>query len=116
MIRRPPRSTLFPYTTLFRSLAFEVPDVQSDRFVTIISVVWMFELPLFDIDPTSGHLWLEKQTADGSGNTRFAFVAVAKDQEFGLIASPCSLSQFAQVSFNGIEPPLIGRGKFGVQR
>src|SRR5690625_6936230 len=24
MIRRPPRSTLFPYTTLFRSLAFRV--------------------------------------------------------------------------------------------
>src|ERR1035441_6469477 len=29
MIRRPPRSTLFPYTTLFRSLepAFQHPDV-----------------------------------------------------------------------------------------
>src|SRR5256884_8431912 len=28
MIRRPPRSTLFPYTTLFRSLAtFDVPQV-----------------------------------------------------------------------------------------
>src|SRR5260221_9835405 len=26
MIRRPPRSTLFPYTTLFRSCAFVVPD------------------------------------------------------------------------------------------
>src|SRR2546430_10202077 len=25
MIRRPPRSTLFPYTTLFRSAAFENP-------------------------------------------------------------------------------------------
>src|SRR5258705_6329797 len=25
MIRRPPRSTLFPYTTLFRSLAIEIP-------------------------------------------------------------------------------------------
>src|SRR5258708_28028300 len=25
MIRRPPRSTLFPYTTLFRSLAFRAP-------------------------------------------------------------------------------------------
>src|SRR2546422_9159842 len=25
MIRRPPRSTLFPYTTLFRSLRAEVP-------------------------------------------------------------------------------------------
>src|SRR5256885_2815909 len=27
MIRRPPRSTLFPYTTLFRSIALEVPMV-----------------------------------------------------------------------------------------
>src|SRR5438034_7282122 len=26
MIRRPPRSTLFPYTTLFRSLNYEVLD------------------------------------------------------------------------------------------
>src|SRR2546427_7444706 len=26
MIRRPPRSTLFPYTTLFRSLALEVNE------------------------------------------------------------------------------------------
>src|SRR3989454_9529709 len=34
MIRRPPRSTLFPYTTLFRSRAFEqrnVPEVQAGR-------------------------------------------------------------------------------------
>src|SRR3712207_7274053 len=27
MIRRPPRSTLFPYTTLFRSIAAGVPGV-----------------------------------------------------------------------------------------
>src|SRR3712207_9545736 len=27
MIRRPPRSTLFPYTTLFRSLLFDDPKV-----------------------------------------------------------------------------------------
>src|SRR2546430_7786457 len=26
MIRRPPRSTLFPYTTLFRSLAVDAPE------------------------------------------------------------------------------------------
>src|SRR2546421_8578887 len=38
MIRRPPRSTLFPYTTLFRSCLrmlargiFRVPDLQSER-------------------------------------------------------------------------------------
>src|SRR2546426_3292095 len=30
MIRRPPRSTLFPYTTLFRSLRF-----QAKRFATL---------------------------------------------------------------------------------
>src|SRR2546422_3169434 len=29
MIRRPPRSTLFPYTTLFRSLAEGLPGVES---------------------------------------------------------------------------------------
>src|SRR3712207_8658599 len=29
MIRRPPRSTLFPYTTLFRSTGFPVRDVHA---------------------------------------------------------------------------------------
>src|SRR2546422_3813185 len=31
MIRRPPRSTLFPYTTLFRSLAGRCPKDRHDR-------------------------------------------------------------------------------------
>src|SRR5258706_11296511 len=31
MIRRPPRSTLFPYTTLFRSLVIVVTGAQSVR-------------------------------------------------------------------------------------
>src|SRR2546430_8149285 len=31
MIRRPPRSTLFPYTTLFRSLCAEQPGQQHAR-------------------------------------------------------------------------------------
>ena len=30
MIRRPPRSTLFPYTTLFRSLCGDVLDVAAE--------------------------------------------------------------------------------------
>src|SRR3989442_6377720 len=35
MIRRPPRSTLFPYTTLFRSILGNRPDIRivGDRFV-----------------------------------------------------------------------------------
>src|SRR2546430_10355007 len=31
MIRRPPRSTLFPYTTLFRSLVGGKPATEADR-------------------------------------------------------------------------------------
>src|SRR3712207_7700721 len=31
MIRRPPRSTLFPYTTLFRSHAVSLPKMPRDR-------------------------------------------------------------------------------------
>src|SRR3989454_9115691 len=32
MIRRPPRSTLFPYTTLFRSLTHQIdPEVDKER-------------------------------------------------------------------------------------
>src|SRR2546430_4538934 len=34
MIRRPPRSTLFPYTTLFRSASIELTDVRSERLLT----------------------------------------------------------------------------------
>src|SRR3712207_7814610 len=34
MIRRPPRSTLFPYTTLFRSLTWD--DVDLDRGVVLV--------------------------------------------------------------------------------
>src|SRR3712207_8196402 len=33
MIRRPPRSTLFPYTTLFRSGVLESKQFRHDRFV-----------------------------------------------------------------------------------
>src|SRR2546427_8161956 len=37
MIRRPPRSTLFPYTTLFRSLTTNVQpsDLQADYQITV---------------------------------------------------------------------------------
>src|SRR3712207_2998530 len=45
MIRRPPRSTLFPYTTLFRSLG-ALLDPLTDRLLVIAGaiVAWDFEL------------------------------------------------------------------------
>src|SRR2546425_845234 len=50
MIRRPPRSTLFPYTTLFRSVLVAVPPgvVTATRPVVApvgtVAVIWVAEL------------------------------------------------------------------------
>src|SRR3712207_8085686 len=40
MIRRPPRSTLFPYTTLFRSdpRMKYVPEIHEERFQSMVAV------------------------------------------------------------------------------
>src|SRR5256885_3572866 len=38
MIRRPPRSTLFPYTTLFRSQVHRVPRAQSASVLKLLAV------------------------------------------------------------------------------
>src|SRR2546430_10317196 len=42
MIRRPPRSTLFPYTTLFRSLALFVPLPPYDIVLSLLVYVSFF--------------------------------------------------------------------------
>src|SRR3712207_7688127 len=38
MIRRPPRSTLFPYTTLFRSLTALVPEAEQRRVQGLVAI------------------------------------------------------------------------------
>src|SRR2546426_7602317 len=50
MIRRPPRSTLFPYTTLFRSLDFEIGSALTEN-VTVSA-----EPPVVDPARTTGEL------------------------------------------------------------
>src|SRR2546430_17592091 len=55
MIRRPPRSTLFPYTTLFRSIALadqQVADVERDRnamFLVQGFLAISFFVSIFDV-------------------------------------------------------------------
>src|SRR5438105_10572341 len=39
MIRRPPRSTLFPYTTLFRSASRTTPDMKPALTVVLLMIV-----------------------------------------------------------------------------
>src|SRR5256885_7989570 len=38
MIRRPPRSTLFPYTTLFRSFGVDSPRLRQVGLVQLVSI------------------------------------------------------------------------------
>src|SRR2546422_7937983 len=45
MIRRPPRSTLFPYTTLFRSLLYHSPGHPSMRYSNVCIESIGYELP-----------------------------------------------------------------------
>src|SRR3712207_7660251 len=40
MIRRPPRSTLFPYTTLFRSPPDPVGDVGHNQYVQAVNILF----------------------------------------------------------------------------
>ena len=58
MIRRPPRSTLFPYTTLFRSLNLEVseyiPDLDLGAGARIL-VHDQYTMPFVDTDGSEEH-------------------------------------------------------------
>src|SRR5256885_12241092 len=45
MIRRPPRSTLFPYTTLFRSAAVSAYAAYDPRIIRLVGVTTVFWYP-----------------------------------------------------------------------
>src|SRR5438270_1460752 len=48
MLRRPPRSTLFPYTTLFRSLAEFMPLLAALALSVIIMIALAYAIELLD--------------------------------------------------------------------
>src|SRR2546430_5285904 len=56
MIRRPPRSTLFPYTTLFRSLAL-VPYVKSRKVVGLAETAEAFGISERELVDDLNLLW-----------------------------------------------------------
>src|SRR3712207_8132818 len=53
MIRRPPRSTLFPYTTLFRSLDTFL-SVQSNRLNQVVKVLTVTSIVLMSVTLVAG--------------------------------------------------------------
>src|SRR5687768_18581448 len=83
MIRRPPRSTLFPYTTLFRSKAGRVAD-----FIELGELMCIDALER--AESCGGHFRKESQTEDGEAlrhDDQFMYVAAwqyKKDHEWEL--------------------------------
>src|SRR2546427_9470311 len=53
MIRRPPRSTLFPYTTLFRSLLFDGFTGTNPLYDSPLSCIWVLLLIAFSHRPVT---------------------------------------------------------------
>src|SRR5256885_12474689 len=94
MIRRPPRSTLFPYTTLFRSilagnalsfLAKEKRDVFEVfiQFGAMLAVIWEYRARLASV-VVSAH-------AD-QGSRRFLVnLAIRSEEHTSELQSPCNL-------------------------
>src|SRR3712207_8054177 len=67
MIRRPPRSTLFPYTTLFRSSHTDTV-IAGDAGTNLVGGVTYVDVP-FDVDASTYHVeatteWLELPAGD----------------------------------------------------
>src|SRR5258708_14858754 len=72
MIRRPPRSTLFPYTTLFRSQA--LIEIRMLRF-QVVDDLEIFFLPPAEVDPLD--VDQPQQLANGLGHRAAALVTRA---------------------------------------
>src|SRR5256885_13225051 len=81
MIRRPPRSTLFPYTTLFRSRQREQEETVAASFPNSASQVpWWLTRPA------------QAQTAAPTGESRHSRPEHARSEEHtSELQSPCNL-------------------------
>src|SRR5256885_7261280 len=83
MIRRPPRSTLFPYTTLFRS-TFELKSAKALFFVkTLEGRTDYVELKFFERNPQIERLWTKIRFRDGE--------VTRSEEHTSELQSPCNL-------------------------
>src|SRR2546429_4351291 len=58
MIRRPPRSTLFPYTTLFRSYAILAYLIPNQKFISALAIysIWMLDRKSTRLNSSHGYI------------------------------------------------------------
>src|SRR3712207_9520502 len=64
MIRRPPRSTLFPYTTLFRSASTGKLDPQAFKLTRVSGAYWRGDQKNAMLSRIYGTGWLNKKQLD----------------------------------------------------
>src|SRR5256885_12726713 len=80
MIRRPPRSTLFPYTTLFRSLL-------AGAKTKVIANTVFFSEP--QIDP--GYVYIAKLLELATPTPEMAPIVTRSEEHTSELQSPCNL-------------------------
>src|SRR3712207_8426056 len=68
MIRRPPRSTLFPYTTLFRSSGISCGVVRNNYFQPAMSELMAACVEIWESDPDALHYHGSGYIALGPGS------------------------------------------------
>src|SRR5258707_9681081 len=78
MIRRPPRSTLFPYTTLFRSLPrCRLEGRAAAKLTEVLDLVGLQRL----LDPEDGQLAKHGHAIEGLGHRAEGAVGVEEDRK-----------------------------------
>src|SRR5256885_10232596 len=85
MIRRPPRSTLFPYTTLFRSEVYEGVLKEEDAIRTLLrrAVLWLERLA------SDGRLQRSPAVLTGAGSA-WDDVGARSEDHTSELQSPCN--------------------------
>src|SRR2546425_7364408 len=101
MIRRPPRSTLFPYTTLFRSFYTPLPEAERARLLTeegcrelAGAVLRDFQglMPGFNVDPTERS---EEHTSELQSLAYLVCRLLLAKKKHELLPDPSRLSHIA---------------------
>src|SRR3712207_9159501 len=80
MIRRPPRSTLFPYTTLFRSKACEQAEKQGceEVLALVTSAIREARNGMEVLDRVQEKTGVQLQVTSGEDEARLTFLAVRR--------------------------------------
>src|SRR5258707_4548295 len=95
MIRRPPRSTLFPYTTLFRSYSTTRETIMTRRLLTASAVLFASSLAA----PNIGHAERSEEHTSELQSRQYLVCRLLLEKQ------KCYPAQPATVAYTCIKPP-----------